>query len=82
MNKHSYFKRNNKDRKRDSACNRIERRIARRRCGQAFTEYAAIIAFIGVLISMVFAIGGDHISTAVKDSFSSVSNQLLALAAH
>ncbi len=77
MKKRSYFAERNKDRKRISKSNRL----SRRRCGQAFTEYAAIIAFIGVLVSMVFAIGGDRLSTVVKDAFSSVSNQLLLTAA-
>lgn len=52
----------------------------RRQRGQVLTEYAAIIAFLAVIVAMVFAIGGGRLSSAVQDSFASVSNQLLLLA--
>lgn len=54
---------------------------ARSRRGQVITEYAAIIAFVAVLVSMVFAIGGGRLSSAVQDSFSAITNQLFLLAA-
>ncbi len=49
--------------------------------GQAITEYGAIIAFIAVLISLVFAFGSSEFGLAVSHAFSSVVQQLNDLVA-
>jgi len=44
--------------------------------GQAITEYGAILAFVAVLIALVFAFGGGGIGPAVSNAFSSITQNL------
>jgi|AGTN01.1.fsa_nt_gi Flp/Fap pilin component. len=44
--------------------------------GQAITEYGAILAFVAVLIALVFAFGGSGIGPAISNAFSSITQQL------
>jgi Flp pilus assembly pilin Flp len=46
--------------------------------GQSITEYAAVIAFVGVLIAVCFAIARGGLFAAVSDSFSSIGSALNA----
>jgi len=50
--------------------------------GQSITEYGAIIAFVGVLIAVVFGLARGSLFSAVSGSYSSVTSQLGALNAY
>jgi Flp pilus assembly pilin Flp len=41
--------------------------------GQSITEYGAVIAFVGVLIALTFALTRGTLFNALSDSFSSVN---------
>ena len=47
--------------------------------GQSITEYASCIAFVGVLVAVVFAIANGGLFSAVSQSYSSVAGQLTRL---
>lgn len=49
--------------------------------GQAITEYGAIIAFVAVLVALVFAFSGGQVSPAISNCYSSITNQLDNMAA-
>jgi Flp pilus assembly pilin Flp len=55
---------------------KIKLRIRRSEDGQAITEYGAILAFIAVLVALVFAFGSSDFSAAVSNCFSSITKQL------
>lgn len=44
--------------------------------GQAITEYGAILAFVAVLIALVFAFGGGGVGPAISNAFSSITQNL------
>jgi Flp pilus assembly pilin Flp len=44
--------------------------------GQGITEYGAMIAFVAVLVALVFSVTNGHLSSALSAAFSSVSSQL------
>lgn len=44
--------------------------------GQAITEYGAIIAFIAVLVALMFAFCPSSVGPAISNCFSSITNQL------
>ncbi len=44
--------------------------------GQGITEYACILAFVALLIVMVFSVGSGTFSSAIFESFSSMVGQL------
>jgi Flp pilus assembly pilin Flp len=44
--------------------------------GQAITEYAAVIAFVAILIALLFNIAKGSMTTSVSSSFSSVVKQV------
>ncbi|HIN65933.1 MAG TPA: hypothetical protein EYM95_14920 [Candidatus Obscuribacterales bacterium] len=52
-----------------------------RRSGQAITEYAAMLAFVAVLVACVFAFAPGKLSPAISAAFSCVASQLNNLAA-
>lgn len=43
--------------------------------GQGITEYGFVIAFVGILIVMAFALNG-HLFQSISNSYSSVNNNL------
>ncbi len=44
--------------------------------GQGITEYGAILAFVAVLVSIVFTFVTGGLKTAISNAFSSVASQL------
>lgn len=42
--------------------------------GQSITEYGAVIAFVGVLIAVVFGLARGSLFSAISESFSSVNS--------
>jgi len=48
--------------------------------GQGVTEYGAILAFVSLLVALVFSTNGA-LSMAIQNSFSSISNNINQLAA-
>jgi len=63
--------------------NKLKRLRRRRRSqdGQAITEYGAIIAFIAVLVALVFAFSSGAVGGAISNCFSSITSQLDQMAA-
>lgn len=55
-----------------------KKKVARNK-GQAITDYAATLAFVAVIISIVFSFGPKKLGTAVQQAFSSVTQQLTNL---
>ncbi len=51
-----------------------------RRSGQGITEYAAMLAFVAVLVALVFAFAPGKLSPAISAAFSVVVSQLNNLA--
>ncbi|MBS2009704.1 MAG: Flp family type IVb pilin [Cyanobacteria bacterium SZAS TMP-1] len=44
--------------------------------GQGITEYGAILAFVAILVAVVFSITQGALSSAISKAFSAVVNQL------
>lgn len=56
--------------------------VSMRSCrGQGITEYTLCIAFIAVLIALVFMMGQGHLATGLSQSCSNASGQLNDLSA-
>ncbi|HEY9683742.1 MAG TPA: hypothetical protein V6C86_19330 [Oculatellaceae cyanobacterium] len=49
--------------------------------GQGITEYGAILAFVAILVALVFAITSGALRAAISAAFSAVTSQLNALSA-
>jgi Flp pilus assembly pilin Flp len=49
--------------------------------GQGITEYGAILAFVAILVALVFAITSGALRGAISSAFSAVTSQLNALSA-
>jgi Flp pilus assembly pilin Flp len=49
--------------------------------GQGITEYGAILAFVAILVAVVFSITQGALSSAISKAFSAVVSQLNALSA-
>lgn len=47
--------------------------------GQGITEYGAILAFVAILVAVVFSITQGALSAAISKAFSAVVSQLNAL---
>ncbi|MBC8000199.1 MAG: hypothetical protein IAF58_19750 [Leptolyngbya sp.] len=47
-----------------------------RRKGQGITEYAAIIAFVAVMVALTFSFAPGKLAPAISGAFSSCVNQL------
>ncbi|MBS1991595.1 MAG: hypothetical protein JSS86_13980 [Cyanobacteria bacterium SZAS LIN-2] len=47
--------------------------------GQGITEYGAILAFVAILVAVVFSITQGALSSAISKAFSAVVSQLNAL---
>lgn len=45
-------------------------------CGQGITEYGAILAFVAILVAVVFSITRGALTGAISKAFSSVVSQL------
>lgn len=50
--------------------------------GQGITEYGAILAFVAVLVALVFSFAKGGLSGAISAAFSSVIGQLNALSGY
>ena len=44
--------------------------------GQGITEYGAILAFVAILIALVFALTSGALKTAISNAFAAVTAQL------
>ncbi|MBY0551640.1 MAG: hypothetical protein K2W95_30435 [Candidatus Obscuribacterales bacterium] len=44
--------------------------------GQGITEYGAILAFVALLVAVVFGFASGSLQSAISQSFSSVTSQL------
>jgi Flp pilus assembly pilin Flp len=44
--------------------------------GQAITEYGAVMAFIAMLVALVFTLGKGGLANAVQTAFSGMSNSI------
>lgn len=51
-------------------------KLKRGKDGQAITEYGAVLAFIAVLVALMFAFGSGSIGPAVSNAFSAISDNL------
>jgi Flp pilus assembly pilin Flp len=49
--------------------------------GQGITEYSSIIAFVSVLVVLVFSLAKGQLSQSISGAFSAVSGQINNLAA-
>jgi Flp pilus assembly pilin Flp len=49
--------------------------------GQGITEYGAILAFVAILVAVVFSITQGALSSAISKAFSAVVSQLNHLSA-
>jgi len=49
---------------------------SRRRSGQGITEYAAILAFVALLVALVFAFAPSSLSGAISAAFSCVVSEI------
>ncbi|HEY9755830.1 MAG TPA: hypothetical protein V6C97_11755 [Oculatellaceae cyanobacterium] len=49
--------------------------------GQGITEYGAILAFVAILVALVFAITSGALRAAISAAFSAVTKQLNLLSA-
>jgi Flp pilus assembly pilin Flp len=49
--------------------------------GQGITEYGAILAFVAILVAVVFSITQGALSSAISKAFSAVVSQLNRLSA-
>ncbi len=60
----------------------LKKRLKRRRgqSGQAISEYAAIIAFVAVIVLLCFSFQQGRLSYAVSAAFGSAANSLNGLA--
>jgi Flp pilus assembly pilin Flp len=47
--------------------------------GQGITEYACVIAFVSILVAIVFSLAKGGLQPALSAAFSSISSQLNAL---
>jgi Flp pilus assembly pilin Flp len=52
------------------------RKRLRNRFGQGITEYGAMIAFVAILVALVFSVSNSRLKGAISAAFSSVSGQL------
>jgi len=53
-----------------------KKRLFKSSSGQGITEYAAILAFVALLVALVFAFAPSTLSAAVSAAFSSVISQI------
>jgi Flp pilus assembly pilin Flp len=61
--------------------NDIARNFINDESGQGITEYGAILAFVAILVAVVFSITQGALSSAISKAFSAVVSQLNALSA-
>ena len=54
-------------------------RFIRDESGQGITEYGAILAFVAILVALVFGITKGALTSAISAAFSAVVSQLNAL---
>lgn len=55
---------------------RKPKRSRRSQSGQGITEYGAILAFVAVLVSLVFAMTNSTLSDALSSALSSIVSQV------
>lgn len=54
----------------------VQTHLRARARGQGISEYAAVIAFVSVLISIAFGLSQGHMAPAVQSTFSVVTVQM------
>jgi len=52
------------------------RKLIRQEAGQGIAEYGALLAFISILVALVFAFAPGKLGPAVSTAFSSVAQEL------
>jgi len=52
------------------------KRFVRDESGQGITEYGAILAFVAILVALVFSITKGALTSAISAAFSAVISQL------
>ncbi|HEY9785978.1 MAG TPA: hypothetical protein V6D17_11290 [Candidatus Obscuribacterales bacterium] len=57
------------------------KRFVRDESGQGITEYGAILAFVAILVALVFGITKGALTAAISSAFSAIVSQLNALSA-
>lgn len=57
----------------------VTTRFLKDESGQGITEYGAILAFVAILVAVVFSITQGALSAAISKAFSAVVSQLNAL---
>ncbi|MBK9141030.1 MAG: hypothetical protein IPM23_00940 [Candidatus Melainabacteria bacterium] len=62
--------------------NTIQRRRNRRLRGQAISEYAMILAFVAIIVAMVFAFAPGKLAPAVSGAFSRMAQELNNMTAY
>ncbi|MCA9805472.1 MAG: hypothetical protein KC777_26055 [Cyanobacteria bacterium HKST-UBA02] len=62
--------------------NTIPKRRKKRLRGQAISEYAMILAFIAILVAMVFAFAPGKLAPAVSGAFSRMAQELNNMTAY
>lgn len=50
--------------------------------GQGITEYGAILAFVAVLVAMVFSFAKGALATSISSAFNAVITQLNSLSSY
>lgn len=50
--------------------------------GQGITEYGALLAFVGLMLAIVFSAGHGTLGLAVQNTYSAVSHQMNQIAAN
>lgn len=56
------------------------KRFIKEESGQGITEYGAILAFVAVLVALVFTMTSGGLKIAISNAFSTVTSSLNALA--
>lgn len=54
----------------------------RSRRGQGITEYACIIAFVAILVTLVFTVTQGKLALALSAAFSAVAQQVINLSSY
>jgi len=58
----------------------VVKRLTNEESGQGITEYGAILAFVALLIALVFGFANGTLAGAISSAFSSVVSQLNQMA--
>lgn len=56
--------------------NKLRRRRRRNQRGQSVTEYGSIVAFVAILVAMLFGISSGTLKAAISGAYSALATQL------